>query len=270
MEKLSCKGREMRLKVQRTAQQLTDTIKTWPSVECVSLGEAAGADILDPYFSLVLDVYYRGAIPGIEERKSAYGMPTAFESSTVRMKDRFFQAELPVRIEYKSIERVEDILDKPDDMVWVLRDSGTYMFYRIVGGTVLFKRSEWIDGVRKRLAVLSSDFWDKFRESFQAKMEHYLSDLGTSALQNDEFFNLISSAGFIRNVCSALFMINRRFEPSHRFIVHQLHELEALPDGFWGRWDSFMRSGGGLTPSRKYEVACLIAKSIVQMESIGS
>ena len=46
----------MRQKVQRLAGMLVSAFKKWDGVEAVVLGEASEQDILDPYFTMVIDV----------------------------------------------------------------------------------------------------------------------------------------------------------------------------------------------------------------------
>jgi len=89
----------MRRKVERLANTLVSAIKRWEGVETVVLGEASEQEILDPYFALVVDVYYKGEIPESQERCQAFGDPGAFETADVQKKDRFFLEELPVRVE---------------------------------------------------------------------------------------------------------------------------------------------------------------------------
>ncbi len=257
--------------MKRKAKQLADTlvniISAWDSVECIALNEAALPDTLDPYFALILDVYHTGAIPESEARKAAYGNSVAaFETSSLQNKDRFFVGELPVRIEYKTTAKVDEVLDIADsriEQLWLIKDSGTYTFYRLQRGQVLFQRSAWIDGVRDRLSRLPDEYWDQMREAHQSKMEHFLSDLGAALMQGDNFHYLISSAGFIKNACVLLFCVNKRFEPSHRGFYEQVKELPMLPGDFVGRFESFLRSDPEMTPERKHGIAQLIARSLV-------
>jgi hypothetical protein len=256
----------MRPKVERIAEKLSTVLATWKSVECVSLCEQAEGDVLDPYFALVLDVYHRGPIPSAEERRAAFGDPGAFESAQAQPKDRFFLEGLPIRIEYKRVEGFEEFIDRESELLWILKNSGTYMFYRVENAKVLFSRSAWIDGVRKRIHELPPSFWSDLRESFQLKMEHHLADLGASVLQDDGFFFLVSLAGFARYAAAVIFMINHRFEPSHRLIEMHLLDLPLLPEDFPGRWETLLRSDLEISREQRYKVAELIAKSIVPLK----
>ena len=259
----------MKRKAKLLADQFVSKISLWDSVECVELNEAALPDTLDPYFALILDVYHNGPIPAPEARKAAYNEDlTAFETSALQNKDRFFVGELPVRIEYKSVGKINeimDIADKRTDQLWLIKDSGTYMFYRLQRGQVLFQRSAWIDSVRSRLNSLPEKFWVQMRDAHQSKMEHFLSDLGAALIQGDDFHYLISSAGFLKNACVLLFCVNKRFEPSHRAFYRQIRELEVLPEDFVGRFESFLRSDPEMTPERKHSIAQLIARSLISL-----
>lgn len=256
----------MRRKVERLADTLVSAIKGWDGVEAVVLGEASEQEILDPYFALVVDVYYKGDIPASQERCAAFGDPGAFETADSQKKDRFFLEELPVRVEYKSLDFLEDILRRKYDLLWVFKGSGTYMFYRLERGKVLYDKSGWIEDVRRRIREFPDTFWQGLRATFQSKMEHYLSDLGAAALREDGFFYTISLGGFMKYAAAALFMINHRFEPSHRSIAEQLRDLPLLPEDFWGRWESLLRVDGEMSPSRKFQIAQLLTLSIFSLD----
>ncbi|MDR1900471.1 MAG: DUF4037 domain-containing protein, partial [Treponema sp.] len=247
--------------------RFAETVSRWPEVECVSLNEAALSDTLDPYFALILDVFHGGEIPPPEERYRLYGDDAAaFETSPQTTKDRFLIGDIPVRMEYKSVEKVGELVSITDtrlDSLWLIRDLGTYGFYRLVNGEILFSRTGWIDGIRKRLLNVGSRFWEEMRYAHQSRMEHFLSDLGAAYLQQDDFHYLISSAGFIKNACLTLFCVNRRFEPSHRAYYKQVTNLPVLPESFRAQIETFLRSDTDQSMERKYSLAQLIARGIV-------
>lgn len=259
----------MRRKVERLADGLAGVLSSWPMVECVTLGEHSEEDVLDPYFAIVVDVYHREAVPQARERQTSFaaslGDPGAFESSSINPKDRFFLEGLPVHVDYKSAGSIDEFLGRGLDLVWILKNSGTYMFYRLQKCRVLFQRNDWLDGVRRRIADLPSEYWGALYDAFIAKMEHYLADLGAAAIRDDGFFYLESSAGFARSAAAAIFMKNHRFEPSLRAFESQLERLPRLPDDFTGRWETLLRSDLDISRSQKYEVAQLIARSIIQL-----
>jgi len=257
----------MKFKTKLLVDRFASIISQWPGVECVSLNEAALPDTLDPYFALILDIYYRDSIPGPEERHSLYGEDVeAFETSGKGSKDRFLIGDIPIRLEYKSIKMIEDLVSIVDtrlESLWFIKDSGTYSFYRLSQGEIIFSRTNWIMNIRRRLSSLGDEFWQIMRNAHESKMEHFLSDLGAALMQGDEFFYLISAAGFIKSACLTLFCINRRFEPSHRAYYKQVLELKDLPDSFPGYFESFLRSDPEMTMERKFSLAQIIARGIV-------
>lgn len=255
----------MKPRVGELAERLTAILSAWKGVESICLNEAAAADTLDPYFALILDVYCTAPIPEAQERISLYPAHTLFETSPRETKDRFLVGELPVRIEYKNCERINQQIETAQTAgsdLWKIRDSGTYVFYRLTHCKPLFNRSSWHSGAVERLETLPDSFWLAMRAFYRSSMEHFLSDLGASLMQEDTFHYLVSSAGFIKSACSALFMENGCFEPSHRAYYHQTMELKTVPDDFAGRFESFLRPDSELPPARKYEIAKLIARSI--------
>lgn len=263
----------MHRKVERLAGVITETVSAWGRVECVSSGEYSEVDVLDPYFALVIDVYSRGEMPKPEERKAAFartaGDPGAFESSAAQFKDRFFLEGLPVRVEYKDASVVDELIagarSLDPKIMWGLKNSGTYVFHRLKNCRILHKKSDWIDSVRKEIRDLPSQFWRAMRDSYQLKMEHILADLGAAAQRDDEYFYDISSSGFIRYAAASLFMINKTFEPSHRSVTALLSSLRKLPEDFPGRWDSLVRYDPGISKAQRFEVAQLIARSIITL-----
>ncbi|GHV85334.1 hypothetical protein AGMMS50230_09420 [Spirochaetia bacterium] len=259
----------MKYKTRQLAERFVSLLSEWPEVECVSLNEAADSDTLDPYFAVILDVYHRGAVPAPEKRWEMYGADAAaFESSGGGSKDRFLIGALPVRLEFKAAEKIEELVsiaESKQDLLWFLKDSGTYGYYRLAHGEVLFSRTGWIDGIQKKLLGLNDHFWRQIRETTESKMEHSLSDLGAALMNNDEFHYLVSSALFIKYACLALFCINNCFEPSHRAYYKQVLELPVLPESFAAELDTFLRKSEELTMERKYNVAKLLARSIIAL-----
>jgi hypothetical protein len=259
----------MKYKTKMLADRFTGILSQWQGVECISLNEAAFEDTLDPYFALILDVFYASAIPGADERRKLYGADiSAFETSGRESKDRFLVGDIPVRFEFKSTGQIEELVSITDtrlDNLWLVKDSGTYGYYRLVNGEILFDRTGWINGIRIRLMGLEEDFWRQMRHAHESKLEHSLNDLGAALFQGDDYYYLISSALFIKYACLALFCINRRFEPSHRAYYKQVIELSVLPDSFKTQFDSFLSNDVGMTRERKYALAKLMAGGIIAL-----
>jgi len=260
----------MKFKTKQLVDRLSEIVCQWSGVECISLNEAALPDTLDPYFALIMDIYHRDPIPASEDREALYGEGVLlFETSRQGNKDRFLVDDIPVRLEYKSVNMIDELVSIADTQLqslWFIKDSGTYTFYRLTQGEIIFTRSNWITDIRKRLDRLSDEFWNVMRNTHESKMQHFLNDLGAACMRNDEFFYLISQAGFIKNACLSLFCINRRFEPSHRAYYKQVMDLKILPDSFRSYVETFLRlENEELTMERKYSVAQLIAREIVAL-----
>jgi hypothetical protein len=259
----------MKYKTKVLVDRFVKELSAWSGVECVSLNEAALPDTIDVYFALILDVFYSGKIPEPEERCGLYGDDVVvFETDNQGSKDRFLIGDLPVRIEYKTTAKIDELVDIADskrDQLWLIKDSGTYGYYRLQHGEILFARTGWIKAIRERLLDLDIAFWRAMRDANQSKMEHYLSDLGAALVQGDNFHYLISSAGFIKSACLTLFCINRRFEPSHRAYDKQVHSLGILPEAFLAQFETFLGNEAGLTMERKYSLAQLMARGIIAL-----
>ena len=259
----------MKYKTRLLVDRFTGILSQWPGVECVTLNEAAMSDTLDPYFALILDVFFSGPIPDAQERCRVYGSDLiAFESSGQNEKDRFLIGDIPIRLEYKFTGKIEELVSIADtkiDSLWLIKDSGTYGFYRLVNGEIIFSRGRWIQDVRKRLENTGDCFWEEMRSAVQSKMEHFLADLGAAAFQGDEFHYLLASAGFIKTACLALFCVNRHFEPSHRAYYRQVLGLPIMPASFPGEFHSFLSSDPGDSMERRFNLAKLIAKGIIAL-----
>lgn len=258
----------MKPKVNALAESLVSVISSWDGVEAICLNEAAAVDVLDPYFALILDVYISSAVPNTSVRASRYPAHSVFESSPTATKDRFLIGEIPVRIEYKTVERIQELtaiaLRSGSDL-WRIRDSGTYVFYRLIHCKPLFERGSWYQDSIKALEEIGDAFWVQMRSFYQSSMDHYLADLGAAIIRDDAFHYVISAANFIKYACATLFMENGEFEPSHRGYMSRVLELKTVPDDFSGRFESFLRPDSELPPARKYEIAKLIARSVVSL-----
>jgi hypothetical protein len=255
----------MKYRVESLTNFLRDTLSGWSGIECIAVDPRADVLSYDPYFALVIDVYHRNGVPRASERRKLFGDPGDFETAVGREKDRFFLKEVPIRIEYKNVLDIDRMLDSLLDQLAYLRNSGTYPLYRLKNARILLGAGGWIDQVRYRLDHLPDQLWEALRDSFQAKMEHSLSDIGDSVLSGDSFFNLVSCAGFVRYTAASLFMANRRFEPSHREIDASLRTLPRIPDDFLGPWETFIREDQGMKPAQKRELAELMARSVLSL-----
>ena len=259
----------MKYKTKQLVDRFTEILSSWKGIECITLNEAALPDTLDPYFALILDVFYSGPLPDAGQRCALYGDDIAvFESSGNGEKDRFLIGDIPVRIEFKKTVKIEEVVNiayAKHESLWLIRDSGTYGFYRLANCNIVFSRSNWIHEIRKKLENLSDDFWNEMRSIIQSKMEHFLSDLGAACFQGDKFHYLIASAGYIKSACLTLFCINKRFEPSHRAYFNQVCELPVLPQSFVAEFQTFIDNNSSVDLETRFYLAKLIASKIVML-----
>ncbi|NOY08975.1 MAG: DUF4037 domain-containing protein [Spirochaetes bacterium] len=250
----------MRNKVIKIAEVLTSAIVKWTGAEAVILGEAAEIGVYDPYFSIDLDIIYSGPLLPANDRKYIYGNPQAFETSPVYPEDRFLIDELPVMVNCISLTRIEIILKRIKDNQWVYRENGTNMFYRIKNGISLYSRTARLENIRKELKSIPENFWRGVIDSSKCQLESVLSDLGAAAYRNDNHFFIISAAAFLKYLASLIFALHREFEPSGRMISGKINGFTDLPDGFYGRFESFLRYDDMLDLGKKREIAELIVK----------
>jgi hypothetical protein len=259
----------MKYKTKMLVERFTEILSSWKGVECITLNEAALPDTLDPYFALILDVFYSAPIPNAEKRCSLYGDDiAAFESSVQGEKDRFLIGDIPVRLEFKKTEKIDELINiaySKHESLWFIKDSGTYGFYRLANCDIIFSRSNWIHDVRQKLQNTGEQFWKEMRSTIQSKMEHFLSDLGAASFQGDKFHYLIASAGFIKTACLTLFCINKRFEPSHRAYFKQVCELPILPESFIAEFQTFLDNSNSVDLESRFYLAKLIASKIVML-----
>jgi len=256
----------MKRKVQQIAKNLSDLIYPWRGVEAVLLGEAADIEVFDPYFTIDLDVYVREAPPIEEERRRTFKEAGAFEPSRVALADRFLMADLPVTVHYIGTSDIGRILQRVSERTWVFHEPGTNVFYRLVEGSVLKSRGDWISTVRGQCAAIPEEFWNQVGMRAFVAAERALADLGAAVWREDPLFTMAASARLARSIVGFLFAANRRFEPSGRMLYDRVKALPALPeDGFLGRFETFLRQDGGLAPQGRREVAELLVKSLLSM-----
>lgn len=251
--------------IYRTLSMLEEKLSSWDCVDTLCFLNNDRSDVYDPYFYISLDVYYEGELPPPDKRLAELDFAGAFETSPGRNKDRFLVKDIPVRLEYKNKKTIEAILSSEPDALGSYDERISYMCYRLKYGEVLYKKSDWLDLIRKKLDKLPDSFWYALADEARAKMEHYLSDLCAASELEDEYYFLISSAGFIRSACSALFAINRTFEPWGREMRKHVFSLKELPYSFKGYFDQFVRYRHDMPMSVRREIAEHLAQHIVKM-----
>jgi hypothetical protein len=256
----------MKRKSEEISSFLIDTISQWAGVDCICVDRRSQQDELDPHYALVFDIYYRRGLPPIEKRQHLFDNPGAFESAPGGMKDRFFLDEIPIRVEYKHIPGVQDLIERPLRHIRLLKNAGTYPLYRLLNFPLVFSKSDWIDRMRSGLHSFPQDAWQGLFDSFSAKMEHYLSDFGAAAVSDNPFFRLMSRAGFLKYAGASIFMFNHVFEPSHAEYEYQLKRQPILPANFASLWDSIAGERDDLSEFKEFELARLLAREIFELQ----
>jgi hypothetical protein len=250
-------------KIQEVLDKTVQVLAEWDAVDTLAVLPYED-DIYDPYFFISLDVYFTGELPDAAQRAAGLSFAGGYESAGLNRKDRFLVGDIPVRLEFKDMSRFDAIIANSLDGDVFLRDTGTYMFYRLMESDILFNRSDWMNENRKRLRGLSDDFWAAARKSAESRMEHYLGDLSAAVIRDDDLFFMVSASGFVKSVCGAMFAINQRFEPAPRQMLEMSSSLPVKPDVFQGLLESFIRHSD-TSLNRKREVAELLAKKIIQI-----
>lgn len=256
----------MKRKIQETADRVTAVLETWDEVVAVGL-TTTGEDLYDPYFTMSFDVYVRGEARRVSEREGAFGDIGAFESSLLTGKDRFLMDGLPVRLEYKRVSRLDELVSSAARGECTLRDGGTYAFRRVVDADILLARNRWLESTRDALKDLPDRFWVRLHATQQATVEHLYADLSAAAMRDDDFYFVASAGAFLTQLCSLLFTVNRTFEPSPRTLHGAVLKLDTIPDSFPANLESFVRQNAGLSISQRQELAELMVTSVLSLQS---
>lgn len=258
-------------------QQIIDTIggrlTGFPDIEAVTVHVGA-EEVYDPAFAVMFDVYYHGRLPGPGQREERFPDAFAFEASRSN-RDRFLFEDLPVRVEYRNVDRFESVLKVGDDSGRAVRETGTHSLYRLQHGGVIHssgrggygpeESEDWIQDVRRRIENLPEGFWQAIVVVSRSRMEHALADLVAAVAAEEELFYLLSAGEFVRSLCSVLFAVNRRFEPSGRELKNATLGLPVLPESFRGRFDTIVRQDPEVDLERKREIAELMARSVIAL-----
>lgn len=255
----------MKRKVRRITEALAESLSRLQETQAVLLGEEAGIEASDPYFTIDIDVYLSGTLPDLGMRRSLVPEVSAFETSPVSTIDRFLVEELPVSVHYIRTEAVDRMLLRINETDWTFHEPGTNVLYRIERGEVLFSRDGWMEESRAALAHAPAQFWWQVRLRAFALAERALADLGAASHKSDDLFFLVSAARLVRGVVSFLFAANRQFEPSERMLSQRIASLPVLPDEILGRLESFMRPAGEISREIRREIAQHMVKSLMPL-----
>ena len=246
-------------RVKTIIDTLKNTIASWQDVNCILAGKALKEDVLDPYFVITLDVYYKDCIPDSDTRNTLFEYPGAFETSPKQDKDRFFIDELPVHIIYKKQQVVENYLV---DYKKLFQEGTTYSIFRIFNADIIYNCDTWITAIQEQFSKLGEAFWGQLFKYNIYKIEHYLTDLGSAVMKHDDFFFLVSLSGFMTSCASALFARNHEWFPYYRKLNEYLCKLKVVPENFSRYWNDILNTGK-LTQEKRYQLAQLLAKEII-------
>jgi hypothetical protein len=252
-------------KVTGISNRLTKVVSRWEGIVATVLGEAASIETYDPYFNIDLDVYFQGNLLPSNDRREQLGNPGGFETSPINPTDRFLLEDLPVSINYNEVTRINMLLKRVETQSWVFRLETTNILYRIEKGKVLFSEGGWFENLGKKLLNVSDGFWNNLKEATRFSMDYYLNSLGAAVYREDLLFYQFSSSRFLQSLCSFLFALNKRFEPSGRLLLENIKTLRVLPGEFMARFESLIRPDVEIPKERKFEIAKLLAKSAVAL-----
>lgn len=253
-------------RINRIIDSLTDIITTWDGVEAITSMEFLADETFDAYFFISLDIYFAKELPEFERRRSYFPEAIAFESSRAHLKDRFLLHDIPIRLEYKKVSTYFDLIRNYEQHERQYRGSGTYGLYRIENAKVHHDPLSKFAELQQAIQKPDNAFWRFLYTIFRGTTVHFLGDLSAAALRDDHYFFLFSSSGFLHNFIRLLFTINKQYECSGRQVYKDVFTLNILPENFVGRFETFLRSDGGISLEKKAEVAELLTTSVIGME----
>jgi hypothetical protein len=253
-------------RIDRIIQSVTDTVTAWDGVDAVTSMEFLADETFDSYFFISLDIYYSQELPVFEQRRQFFPEAIAFESSRAHFKDRFLLNDIPVRLEYKKMDNYRSMIENFEQHERQYRSSGTYGLYRIEHARIHFDPEKRFEALRNLIQTPDNDYWRFLYRIFRGTSVHFLGDLSAAALKDDHYFFLFSSSGFLHNFIRLLFTVNKRYECSGRQVYKDVFTLQILPENFVGRFETFLRTDGGISLEKKAEVAELLTTSVIGME----
>jgi len=263
---LSTGRRALNRKVQEIATECAQKLAALKNCRAVVLGETNGFGVYDPGFTIDLDVYHHGALVPVSARKEVLGNPKIFESPPVYPVDRFLVDDLPVIVNYKRIDKINDIFKRIARHSWVFRKATTNILYRLKEGNILYNKDGWILKIRKRINKIPANFWTNILTSASFLIEYHYRELSVAALKNDGLLYLLSISNVIHSICGYIFALNKEFEPGTGFLNDRLLNLKILPDEFKSRFDILIDPSSEYSLEKKTEVARLLVSSLIQMK----
>lgn len=247
-----------------TATKVAESLQSWEDLVCLQRVPASFDSSHGDFVTLKLDVFYRGSLPDHENRLLLLPNLQRGESSFGKKKDRVRIDNVPVHLEYKQLYEAEDLVDIAHQPPHLLVGETTYGLFRIANGIPLWDPQGWMSGLKDRLEKIPLNFWEQHTKILRSRILHLLNDLSLSFYSVDNYSFIISFSRSLQTLAECLFTLNHEFLPTQEDLDRRLLQLEKLPTGFHGAWDSLVREKG-LDRSRKLEVVQHLGQSVLLM-----
>ena len=256
--------------VDSIATHVLPVLATWETVDSVVV-LPEGADRYDPGFRMTFDVYHHGRAPEPAERERAFlGQAlTQFESSEDGTVDRVHNDDVPIRIQYVSIQAFDDYLQHALEPWRGFLTGGAYQLYRLLHGKVLLNRGTWLDTARGRVRALPKEFFAARSRRLVARAQHSYEDFAGAVWSGDAMWYQLCLGTLLAEIAGTLFALNERLPPARRAAFRTLRELERLPNQFETRIQYVLGVPEDLGPKRRLEIAGLILRDLRSMVLSG-
>ena len=252
--------------VDSIATRVLPVLSRWEVVDSVVV-LPEGADRYDPGFWMTFDLYHRGCAPEPVERERAFlGQAlTQFESSEDGHVDRLHDGDVPIRIQYVSIQAFDDYLQHAVEPWRGFLTGGTYQLYRLLHGRVLLNRGTWLDTARHRVSVLPKEFFSARSRRLVARAQHSYEDFAGAVWSGDAMWYQLALGTLLAEIAGTLFALNERLPPARRAAFRTLRELERLPNQFETRIQYVLGVPEDLGPKRRLEIVGLVLRDLRSM-----
>jgi len=251
-------------KIQHLVETLLNGMADPENVECVQRIPYHGGGLpQSPLFCIKLDLFYRSTIPSFPTRlKNLQGLKFV-ETSLSRAKDRFFLEDVPVRVDYKLQNQVDDEILSLKEADGALRPESTYGLFRLYHGIPVHSKTSWIHEVKTCLETLPDSFWTAQIANLKGRLEHLLADMAAAVFNRDTLYFHLGFAGYLETLAEVLFAINHQFACPPEELRFQMSGLAVLPNGFSAWFENLLRDDAGFDRERKLEIARHLAESIL-------
>lgn len=252
--------------VDSIATRVLPVLSAWDVVDSVVV-LPEGADRYDPGFLVTFDVYHHGRAPEPAERELAFTEReiAEFDSSEDGTIDRARNDDVPIRIQYVSIQEFDDYLQHAVSPQRGPLIGGTYRLYRLLHGRILLNRGAWLDTARRSAGNLSSEFFSDRSRQLVARAQRSYEDFAGAVWSGDAMWYQLALGTLLSDISGALFALNERLTPARRAAFRILTELEHLPNEFETRIQYVLGVPEDLGPKKRLEIVGLILRDLRQM-----